>query len=315
MYLHAIVGRLTIFTAGLALLASCSSGEGNSSDNNSDSGKETRAYETEKGEVTIPSDPETIVTDYYAGELLSVGADVSGTGPDAFSNPFLKEQLSGAEDVGAPLNPEEVLELDPDLIVVMYDENYEQLSEIAPTVYIPYNPDTNVQETLDTFGELTNNQTEAENFKETIETTASEAKERIEGTIDEGDTFGIYELTNNDELYVFGANGGRGGQAIYNALDLSPPEKIQEEVMGGNAQEISMEVLKDYSADHMFMTTYDPESTGESKEKIQESDVWANLDAVQNDQFYFLDFDTYYPYDPISVNEQIDLIADKLSEQ
>ncbi|WP_022792634.1 ABC transporter substrate-binding protein [Marinococcus halotolerans] len=314
MHLHKFIGRWAIFTAGAAILASCSSGENNSSADNTDSEEETRTYETEKGEVSIPSDPETIVTDYYAGELLAVDADVSGSGPDAFSNPFLEEQLNGAKNVGDPVDPEEVLELDPDLIVVMYDDNYEQLSEIAPTVHIPYNPDTDVQETLDTFGELTNNQTEAEDFKETIEETAADAKERLEGTIDEDDTFGIYELTENDELYVFGANGGRGGQAIYNALDLNAPEKIQEEVMGENAQEISMEVLEEYSSDHMFMTVYDPEDTGESRENIQESDIWANLEAVQNDQFYFLDFDTYYPYDPISVNEQIDLIADELTE-
>ena len=314
MHLHTLIGRFAIFTAGAAILASCSSGENNSSAGNTDSKEETRAYETEKGEVSIPSDPETIVTEYYAGELLAVEADVSGSGPDAFSNPFLEEQLSGAEDVGAPLDPEQVLELDPDLIVVMYDDNYEQLSQIAPTVHLPYNPDTNVQETLDTFGELTNNQAEAEEFKDTIETTAEKAKKRLEGTIGNDDTFGLYELTQNGDLYVFGANGGRGGQAIYNALGLNAPEKIQEEVMGGNAQEISMEVLEEYSADHMFMTTFDPEDTGESKENIQESDVWANLDAVQNEQFYFLDFDTYYPYDPISINEQIDLIADTLAE-
>lgn len=314
MRLHTMIGRFAVFTAGAALLASCSNGEDSSSADNTDSEEETRTYETEKEEVSIPSDPETIVTDYYAGELLAVDADVSGSGPDAFSNPFLEDQLSGAEDAGAPLEPEQVLELDPDLIVVMYDDNYEQLSQIAPTVHIPYNPDTNVQEMLDTFGELTNNQAEAEEFKETIETTAAEAKNRLEGTIEQDDTFGLYELTNNNDLYVFGANGGRGGQAIYNALDLTPPEKFQDEVMGENAQEISMEVLEEYSADHMFMTTYDPEETGESKENIQESDVWANLDAVQNDQFYFLDYDTYYPYDPISINGQIDLIADTLAE-
>lgn len=314
MRLHTMIGRFVVFTAGAALLAACSSGEGSSSADNTDNEEETRTYETEKGEVSIPSDPETIVTDYYAGELLAVDADVSGAGPDAFSNPFLEGQLSGAEDVGAPLDPEQALELEPDLIIVMYEDNYEQLSQIAPTVHIPYNPDTNVQETLDTFGELTNNQAKAEEFKETIDTTAAEAKKRLEGTIEEDDTFGLYELTNNNELYVFGANGGRGGQAIYNALDLNAPENIQVEVMGENAQEISMEVLEEYSADHMFMTTYDPEETGESKENIRESDVWANLDAVQNDQFYFLDYDTYYPYDPISINEQIDLIADTLAE-
>ena len=105
---------------------------------------EFRSYETAKGAVEIPVKPLRIVTDYYGGKLLSVGANVIGVEPTTFDNPFLTELLKDAEDVGAPINAEKVLALEPDLIVVMYDESYEALSKIAPTLHLPYGTTSNI---------------------------------------------------------------------------------------------------------------------------------------------------------------------------
>jgi iron complex transport system substrate-binding protein len=106
---------------------------------------EFRTFETDKGPVEIPVKPLRIVTDYYGGELLSVGANVIGIEPTTFDNPFLKELLKDAKDVGAPINSEKALELAPDLIVVMYDDSYEALSKIAPTLHIPFGTATNIR--------------------------------------------------------------------------------------------------------------------------------------------------------------------------
>lgn len=270
-----------------------------------------RDYETDKGTVRIPTKPQRIVTDYYGGELLSVGANVVGVEPTTFDNPFLKGMLDGAEDVGADVDPEKTLALKPDLIVVMYDKNYEALSKIAPTIHIPYGTATNIEDTVKLFGDIVGAPDKAEEFLAKYEQKAAEGREKLKGVVDENATVGLYELTDKGELWMFGDNAGRGGQAVYNALQLKMPEKIKS---GDQTKQISLELLPDYAADYMFMTTYDPEKKGEELAKFKASPIWKNIPAVQKNRFFFNDFDTYYRYDPIAIMGQIDLFVDMLLE-
>lgn len=132
-----LVGMLVL----LLMFASACSGtasKGSSGDSASEK-TEMRTYKSPKGNVTIPAHPKRIVTDFYAGELLSVGANVVGSGSWSFDNPFLKSKLKNVKDVGDPISVEKVMELQPDLIVVMNEENVDKLKKIAPTVVIPYN--------------------------------------------------------------------------------------------------------------------------------------------------------------------------------
>lgn len=272
---------------------------------------ETRSFDTEKGAVEIPTKPLRIVTDYYGGELLSVGANVIGVEPTAFDNPFIKDLLKDAVEIGTPVNVEKVLELEPDLIVVMYDENYEQLSEIAPTIHIPYGTATNIQETIKLFADITGNDEEADTFMSKFDKKAKEGREKLSAIIEADATFGIYELTDKGDLWIFGDNAGRGGQALYNALELNMPhENTNEE----QTLQLSMEVLPEYAADFMFLTTYDPEKKGVALKNLKDSSVWQGLDAMKNNQVFYNDFDTYYRYDPIAIYEQIDLFVDMLIE-
>jgi iron complex transport system substrate-binding protein len=272
-----------------------------------------RSYKTVKGNIEIPVKPLKVVTDYYGGELLSVGVNVIGVEPSAFDNPFIKDLLKDAQDVGAPLNVEKVLELKPDLIVVMYDENYEALSKIAPTLHIPYVTATNVYETLRLFGDIAGAKDKAEQFIVDFDKKAAEGRERLKGIVEENATFGLYELTDKGELWIFGDNAGRGGQAIYNALKMKMPHsgKSKEE----QTIQLSLEVLPEYAADYMFLTTYDPEKKGEELAKLKSSAVWSGLNASKNNTLFYNDYDTFYRYDPIAILGQIDIIVDMLIER
>ena len=272
---------------------------------------ETRIFETVKGEIEIPDKPMRIVTDFYGGELLSVGANVVGVEPTAFNHPFIQDQLKDAQEIGQPVNVEKVLALKPDLIVVMYDDNYEQLSEIAPTVYIPYGTASSIEETVQLFADLTGNQTEADEFLRKFADKAKAGREKLAGVIDEDDTFGIYELTDKGDLWIFGDHAGRGGQALYNALQLKMPHKNDN---SEQTLQLSMEVLPEYAADYMFLTTYDPENKGEALKELKGSSIWQGLDAMKNNRIFYNDFDTFYRYDPIAVYEQIDLFVDMILE-
>ncbi|MEE4564486.1 ABC transporter substrate-binding protein [Paenibacillus polymyxa] len=276
---------------------------------------ETRSFKTVKGDIEIPAKPQRIVTDFYGGELLSVGANVVGVEPTAFQNPFLTDLLKekGTKEVGDPTNLEKTLELKPDLIVVMKDTNYEALSKIAPTLYIPYGTTTNIYDTVKLFGDITGEKEKAEQFIAAFDKKAAEGRARLKGVIDEKATFGLYELTDKNALWIFGDNAGRGGQAVYNALKLNMPKKT------ANSKEqtvqLSMEVLPQYDADYMFLTTYDPDKKGTALKQLKSSAVWGNLPAVKNNRVFFNDFDTYYRYDPIAITGQIDMIVDMLVER
>lgn len=69
---------------------------------------------------------------------------------------------------------------------------------------------------------------------------------------------------------MFNDNGGRGGQAVYNALGLKAPEKIEQDVIKkGEMKQLSQEVIPEYAADYMFITDYNP------KGKAKHSTSWS----------------------------------------
>lgn len=46
--------------------------------------------------------------------------------------------------------------------------------------------------------------------------------------IGKDETVGLYETTDKGEIWIFNDNSGRGGQAVYNALGLKAPAKIEK---------------------------------------------------------------------------------------
>ncbi|KAA6447260.1 iron-hydroxamate ABC transporter substrate-binding protein [Bacillus swezeyi] len=300
----------------LCLVVSACGSATQSSDNGDkeEAGEEaTRTYKSTRGDVEIPANPKRIVTDFYAGELFSVGANVVGSGSWSFTNPFLKDKLKDVTDLGDPINVEKVMKLKPDLIVVMKDDNYDKLSKIAPTVVVPYNTAKNIQETVKMFGDIAGAKEEADQFLADFEEKSKAAQKKITKVVDKNATFGIYENTDKGKLWVFNDNGGRGGQAVYNALGLKAPEKIEKDIIEtGEMKEISLEVLPEYTADYMFVTDYNPNGDSKTLDKLKESSIWKNLDAVKNNRVFINDFNTFYPYDPISVSKQVDLITEML---
>lgn len=271
-----ILSICTLFIVFTLVLAGCGnagkttdetgSGSGQTTENQESTGSdtaqnesadsETREYETDKGTITIPAHPKRIVTDYYGGEILSVGGNLIGVEPSAFDNPFIKDKLKDTTDVGYPVNVEKTLELQPDLIVVMYDDNYEELSKIAPTVHIPYGTATDIYKTVELFGDLIGQPEQAKSFIADYEQKAAEGREKLKGIVDENTTVGLYELTDKGDLWIFGDNAGRGGQVVYNALKLKMPSKVSKD---NQTVQLSLEVLPEYATDYMFMTVYDPE--------------------------------------------------------
>jgi len=94
------------------------------------------------GETCVPDNPQRVVNLAELDFALSLDVKPIASISLYAANLYLRDEIDGIADVGdsdAP-NLERIVELKPDLIIaVSYVEaNYQLLSDIAPTVILPY---------------------------------------------------------------------------------------------------------------------------------------------------------------------------------
>lgn len=111
---------------------------------------------TINGEIEIPAEPKRIVAEEYLGSLIALGTIPVGAPGLTLENVYFKEALAGVTDTGTygKMSPENIIALEPDLIISGMADSYETLSQIAPTVIVPYGDLKNAHEELTYFGEL-----------------------------------------------------------------------------------------------------------------------------------------------------------------
>ncbi|SDK90321.1 iron complex transport system substrate-binding protein [Paenibacillus sp. OK060] len=319
---------LLLMLAIIMILAACNSGTGSgtteptaagsesttsSTETNTDSSGATRIYKSLSGDVEIPAEPKRIVTDMYVSDLLALGVKPVGSIKYYLENPFYADQVEGIENIGdrGAVSLEKVVALDPDLIITYSDkaEEIESYQKIAPTVVIPYGTFTNVEDEIRGFGELMNKSEEAEAWLKTYDERIEAARAKVKAVIKPEETFSILEVSDKS-YYGYGDNFGRGGQAVYRALDLTPLEITKKELMGDTQwKEISREVVGDYAGDHIFLTV------GENNKNYQGDSIWQSLPAVKNNQVYELQEDRYWYFDPIAIQSQAEEFADMIVER
>ncbi|SDK27674.1 ABC transporter substrate-binding protein [Sediminibacillus albus] len=282
---------------------------GNTSEEKGEETTDTRTAAHDAGETEVPVNPEKVVTSYYVGHLLSLDEKPIGAIPTELDNPFIQDQVSDIEDIGNPVSVEKVIELDPDLIIAADQESYEQLQKVAPTVLIEYGKH-HVKEEMEMLGGILGKEQEAEDWIAQFEEKGEKAKEKLEGVIGEDETVSIVEIWAN-HIYVYGNKWGRGGYNLYNVLDLNPPEMVQEELIDDQPYlEISLESLPDVAGDHIFLSVYGDDGGDKRAEEIKNSNVWQSLDAVKNDQVYEINLDEFFYFDPIALEEQLEIQLD-----
>ncbi|MBJ6362552.1 ABC transporter substrate-binding protein [Paenibacillus sp. GCM10012307] len=288
--------------------------QGESNTSSPSEAAETRIVSTPKGDVEIPAHPQRIVALYYHHILLAfdmkpVGANLTWWG----GSPFLKElESNGITDVGGPPSLEAVTKLNPDLIIMNTEDNYDQLSKIAPTVIIPYDAKRNAFDDAKLVADLVGKEGGAEQLVSLFEEKAAAARAKIAGHIDENARAAIIRIEGKGSQFaVFGANYGRGGWPIYEGLKLKMPERIQKELKAQNVeiiQQLAMELLPEYvaDADYIFVS-----NEGEGVDLLQNNKLWNSISAVKNNKVIELGKEYFY-FDPISMNAQLDLLADLL---
>ncbi|MDW7650660.1 MAG: ABC transporter substrate-binding protein [Bacillota bacterium] len=291
-----------------ALLTGCGTTE---TDNQNEAQPEpsTRVFAHYMGETEIPVEPKRVIALDYVGHVLAAGVVPVGVNNWNLDNPYFQPYFAGVEGLGEDEpNLEKILSLKPDLILgaEWNEEIYEDLSKIAPTVLIPW-MEHDVNEHLAIVADVLGKQAEAEAWLKSFEDLAQQKSQEMRNYVAEDETVLIFRIY-PDSFSVYGDR--NMGHVFYRGLGLTPPQGIQEligdEVGKLNQHKISLEVLPEFSGDHLIVMVNDLAEAETQLAEIQKTMLWQNLPAVQNDKVYYIERGQWLSYDPVSIMGQLE---------
>jgi len=268
----------------------------------------TRTISTAMGDVEVPVNPKRVVVIFVQGDLLALGitpvATSFNTGA-AFENEAQEISVIDAFSI----NEEEIMALDPDLILWNTEDEsiYQSLSNIAPTIACNYFG-MNYQERLRFLGEIFNRSEKAEELIHAFESKIENAKQKLanEGL---GDKSVLCIEKREDVLAASWL--GRGAPLMYDLLGFNAPEKLQEAMKDSkNAHaggvKLSYEAINQYAGDFILVNG--------SLDDFGDNNVWKRLPAVKKNRVISAPSNMFWFNDIISMNAQIDLILDSMLE-
>jgi iron complex transport system substrate-binding protein len=242
---------------------------------------EERVIKTVMGDVKIPAHPKRVVVQYLMGDLYAMGITPLAVS-EVNEKAAFKALSSNSIDLGFHTNwgPEAVLALDPDLIIIIEKEKYDMYSQIAPTIYIPYEDEMAIEDRVTLWGEVFNEQQRASDVINKFKQNVEQAKAKLKAA-------GLYDKTitimgGAKTPYISGKKYSIGA-LLYSTLGLNPPQLVQQDVIDKDEYwgHISMEVISKYTGDYIV---YLEESDQEINAELQNDAIWNNLEAVKNNK-------------------------------
>jgi iron complex transport system substrate-binding protein len=265
------------------------------------------------GQAVIPTEPKRIaVTQQILVDwLYPLGFHVS-VSPKASPNqdfaPYTPaDQQKDIKLIGPPGNPnlEAYLAENPDLIVINnnHDKAYEQLSKIAPSIYLT--PKEDWRENLRDYGKLFAREAQAEKWLQDYKKKADSAKTELASTVGKESVIFIRFLPKELRVYSNHPTSSVGG-VLYSDLGLQPIAGLASDKY---YEAISLETLVAANPDHIFMQIgFIPESDEQARktyEDITKGPLWAKMTAVQKGQIYMVD-DNFFNNSPMGKAYVID---------
>ncbi|WP_411342767.1 AraC family transcriptional regulator [Paenibacillus sp. WLX1005] len=270
----------------------------------------THEFKHAGGTSTVPVQPKRIVTDWFYGELLTLGVRPIGY-PEYLLSEYPYVKSDGTEALGDSL--EQVVDLNPDLIISTWDESYDQYAKIAPSVLLKTTMP--LKERMQKLGELVGKEEEAQKWSTAFDTKLKQAKTNLHEKMAPNTTVTILSIFQKN-LQVYGYR-NMGGEVLYKMLEVQPPQAVQKLFVNSDKwnANVSFESLPDLAGTDIILTVYDPEGTGRQKlQELQQSTVWKNLDAVKNGRVHVVDYYDLFYEDPIAVDNQIKMLSDLLTQ-
>lgn len=279
------LGAVALWVLALVLVG-CGGGAGDSGDGES-AGTETRMVEHAMGEAEVSGDPERVVV-LDTGELdsaITLGVTPVGA-VEAIEGEGLPSYLEGTEEienVGTIEQPnlERIAALEPDLILsskLRHEQIYEQLNEIAPTVFTE-TTGVSWKENFDLHARALGKTGEAKQVREDYEQRLVEFRGAMGDRLGETEVSVIRFLPGDTRIYQ---KESFIGTILEDAGLPRPPSQDVEEFAILNASE---ELIPKMGGDAIFVTVYGPEEET-TRQRITSDPLWQELEAVQEGRVY-----------------------------
>jgi iron complex transport system substrate-binding protein len=246
------------------------------------------------GETAIPAQPQRVVAldQSFVDAVMTLETPVVGYTtyraieeelPD-YLGPLVATYGSEAIPVGTLEEPslEQVAALEPDLIVsavVRHEELYNQLSQIAPTVFSETTGaiwKDNLRLMGQALGKEDLAETKITEYEQRAATIGRQIGETSGGTLP---TISIVRFAGEDTVRLYTENSYSGVVM----QDVGFPRPEAQATSDDIAVDISQERILDLDADHIFVATY-PDSTSEGpKAQFVANPLWSRLQGTQHE--------------------------------
>lgn len=300
-----MIKKLSLFFI-MAVLAVVVAACGTASSDKANSSNKEKAPATEEpkeltikhqmGETKVKVNPEKVVVFDYGvlDSLDKLGVEITGV-PQSSIPPYLsKFEDSKYENVGGLKEPafEKINEIGPDLIIISgrQGDAYEELSEIAPTIFMGVDNSKYMEsftENMTTLGEIFSKEKEVEKELETVKSSIDALHKKAS----ESGKKGLIVLANEGNLSAYGP-GSRFG-IIHETFGVAAAdEKIEVSTHG---QSISPEYIVEKDPDYLFVIDRGIAVGGESSAKqVIENSLVKNTKAFKEDHIIYLDPNYWY---------------------
>lgn len=267
-----------------------------------------------KGETWIPGEPRrvAVLVNFLIDHVLALGlppvAATTDQGAGDQMPLYLAERLRGTKPVGLALSPnlEALLAVQPDLILGIspaQDAFYDNLAQIAPTVLLEIGADW--RSMLRRVGEVLGRQEAAQLRLAAFDQKAAQAKARLQQAV--GNQSVLLLLVMPKEVRIYGP-ASAPGKILYQDLGLEPPAGLPAD---DAIRPISLEVLPQLNADHLFVVTRSREAASQQAlSELRANALWQGLPAVQQGHVYPVDREAWILGRGVLAYEQV--IADVL---
>lgn len=282
----------------ILVLAACgSTNEGKATDDeNKDDQSDEVVVEHELGKTTVKKNPEKVVAfDFGSLDTLDkLGIDVAAVPQQNIPSYLEKYASDDYENVGGLKEPdfEKLSEVDPDLIIISgrQADLYDQLSELAPTIYLGVDTTdymASFEKNAGVIGEIFTKEKEVQAELDTIKDKASATAKKAE----EANKSGLIILANDDKISAYGPSSRFG--LIHDVLGVTAiDEDIEASTHGMN---VSFEYVTEKDPDLLYVIDRGAVVDGESSaEVIVENKLMEKTKAYQNDNIIYLNPEYWY---------------------
>jgi len=290
---HKRIKRCLLFLLTIALVSACNSATINQ---NQPSDLQTassncRAVQHELGETCVPVNPQRVVV-LSAGldTVLSLGVKPIGSLHPNREDYYLNNRLEGVENISGASGPnlESIVDLKPDLILGIESDrqNYELLSQIAPTVLAEWRTGNDGGKLLDKYAEALGKTGKAEqimaDYDARIETFQAQMGDRLQQT--EVSLVRVFP----DRILIYLEDSYCG--AVIADAGLPRPDH-QTEINETYSAWFGRELFHKADGDVIFVWAggVDKERAQEVQTALKElkaDPLWSRLDAVQQGRVY-----------------------------